>query len=66
MSLDKKCTKRKKIIDKLRREGYFCVGDIVPVMIKRVATESNYIACKFCKGYYSKRGLRKHAKKVLL
>lgn len=63
MSLDKKCKKRQKLIDKLRREGDFCVGDTVPVMIKRNATETNYIACKFCKGYYSKRSLRKHAKK---
>lgn len=61
--LPKKSIKRKKLIDKLRREGDFCTSSIVPVMIPVDNSDVDYIACKFCRGYYSRKSLRRHAKK---
>ncbi|CAH0549496.1 unnamed protein product [Brassicogethes aeneus] len=62
LSLDKKSSKRKKLLDKIRREGDFSSSEIVPVMRKERDVNS-YIVCTFCKGYYSKRSLRSHAKR---
>lgn len=59
--LNKKSSKRKKLIDKLRREGDFCTSKIVPVMNQDKVLE-NFVACKFCRGYYSNKSLRRHAK----
>lgn len=62
LSMDKKSLNRKKIIDKLRREGDFCTSSVVPVMnANKERTE--YIPCKFCRGYYAPKSLRRHAKK---
>lgn len=55
--------KRKKLLDKLRREGDFCTSAIVPVMVSGNKSDVNYIVCKFCRGYYSRKCLRRHAKK---
>lgn len=62
LSLDKTSIKRRKLIDKLRKEGDFSTSEVVPVM-KIEGNSNNHIVCKFCRGYYSKRGLRRHAKK---
>ncbi|CAH0546984.1 unnamed protein product [Brassicogethes aeneus] len=61
MSLDKKSSKRKKLLDKIRREGDFSSSEIVPVM-KLQHPVNDYIVCTFCRGYYSKTSLRKHTK----
>ncbi|KAI4468090.1 hypothetical protein MML48_2g00016491 [Holotrichia oblita] len=62
MSVARNSTRRKKLIDRLRREGDFTTSKIIPVM-KADNDSRNYIACKFCSGYYSAKSLRKHAKK---
>nr|CAI5862365.1 unnamed protein product [Callosobruchus analis] len=62
MALEKHSLERKKLIDKLRREGEFVSSERVPVMQKNVAPE-NLIVCVFCRGYYSTKSLRRHAKK---
>lgn len=63
MSLEKKQKNRKKIIDKLRREGDFSTTNIVPVMKIKESHRKNYICCKFCRGYYASKSLRRHVKK---
>lgn len=63
MALDKNSKDRKKIIDKLRREGDFCTTNIVPVMSLARNSTDNYICCKFCRGYYASKSLRRHVKK---
>lgn len=62
MQMDKKSKKRKEAINKLRKEGDFCANEIVPVSMIRTA-DPNYIACKYCRGFYSKKSLRRHVKK---
>lgn len=61
MCLQKNSKKRKKLIDKIRREGDFCSSSIVPVM-QQERDINDFIVCKFCKGYYSKKSLRRHVK----
>ncbi|KAK4886713.1 hypothetical protein RN001_002984 [Aquatica leii] len=61
--LNKKSKKRKKLLDRLRREGDFISTEIVPVLKIENKQTTDYIACKFCKGYYSKKCLRRHVKK---
>lgn len=63
MNLDKKSVIRLKLIDKLRREGDFCTTNIIPVKLIKDKETSDYIPCKFCRGYYARRSLRRHAKK---
>ncbi|KAI4463055.1 hypothetical protein MML48_4g00003148 [Holotrichia oblita] len=63
LSLEKQSLKRKKLIAKLRREGDFRSSNIVPVMDRNNKFETNYIPCKFCRGYYSHRSLQRHTKK---
>lgn len=60
--LDKNSKKRKKLIDRLRREGDFSTSKIVPVLSSKKSSNL-YIVCKFCRGYYSGKNLRRHAKK---
>lgn len=55
--------KRKKLLDKLRREGDFSSSAVVPVIPKIGKNSADYIVCKFCKGFYSKLCLSKHTKK---
>lgn len=62
LSLEKKSLQRKKLIDKLRREGDFCTSNIIPVMNSN-KNKADYLPCKFCRGYYSRKCLRRHAKK---
>ncbi|KAK4886600.1 hypothetical protein RN001_002871 [Aquatica leii] len=52
--LNKKSKKRKKLLDRLRREGDFISTEIVPVLKIENKQTTDYIASKFCKGYYSK------------
>lgn len=61
MSLEKKSQKRKKLIDKLRREGDFSTSTIVPVLSSK-KSKDEYLICIFCRGYYAKK-MRRHAKK---
>lgn len=62
IALKKRSQKRKKLIDKLRREGDFSTSTIVPVLsLKRCLDD--YLVCIFCRGYYAKKNLRRHAKK---
>ncbi|GLV33464.1 hypothetical protein CBL_20201, partial [Carabus blaptoides fortunei] len=63
MVLKRNSKNRKKIIDRLRREGDFCTTNIVPVMNKTGISPNNYICCKYCRGYYIKASLRRHVKK---
>lgn len=63
LSLEKQSPKRKKLIAKLRQEGDFRSCNIVPVMDRNNKFETNYIPCKFCRGYYSHRTLQRHTKK---
>lgn len=63
LNLKKKSKKRKKLIDKLRREGDFCTSNVIPVMCLEKKGKEEYIVCKFCYGYYSRKSLRRHAKK---
>ncbi|KAG5867018.1 hypothetical protein JTB14_006806 [Gonioctena quinquepunctata] len=61
LCLDKTSTKRKKLIDKIRREGDFCTAETIPVM-QQNKEPTEFILCKFCMGYYSQKCLRRHAK----
>ncbi|KAJ8967721.1 hypothetical protein NQ314_002667 [Rhamnusium bicolor] len=63
MILPRNSTKRKKLINKLRHDGDFCSSEIVPVLRAPDKDLSSYIVCKFCRGYYSRKSLRRHAKK---
>lgn len=62
MSLKKNSQKRKKLLDKLRREGDFSTSTIVPVLTSNKSND-DYLICIFCRGYYTKKNLRRHAKK---
>ncbi|XP_050519622.1 uncharacterized protein LOC126893457 isoform X1 [Diabrotica virgifera virgifera] len=70
LSLDKKDPKRKYFIDKIRKEGDFCIGKSVPVFRRNVlsnsdesSTNSNMLPCIHCKGYYAKKSLRRHIRR---
>ncbi|KAF5298979.1 hypothetical protein FQR65_LT19551 [Abscondita terminalis] len=63
MALEKHSKDRKKYIDKLRKEGDFSTSNIVPVMKLEECSKNNYICCKFCRGYYTSKSLRRHVKK---
>ncbi|KAF5307703.1 hypothetical protein FQR65_LT18362 [Abscondita terminalis] len=72
LSLSISDPKRKQIINKIRKEGDFVTGDVVPVQIKEIPnnkTNSNdnnlckLLPCIHCKGYYAKRTLRRHVKR---
>ncbi|KAG5874174.1 hypothetical protein JTB14_011794 [Gonioctena quinquepunctata] len=47
LCLDKTSTKRKKLIDKIRREGDFCTAETIPVM-QQNKEPTEFILCKFC------------------
>lgn len=63
LSLPPKSLKRKKLLDKVRKEGDFCTSSVVPVLNIPTKQSSEYIICVFCMGYYSRKSLRKHVKK---
>ncbi len=59
----KKTQDRKRAIDKLRKEGDFCSSSIVPVLKVKGTDANGYLPCKFCRGYYYKKSLRRHVKR---
>lgn len=61
LCLDKNSIKRKKLIDKIRREGDFCTSSAIPVM-RQDKPLTEFTVCKFCRGYYSNKSLRRHTK----
>lgn len=63
LCLNKNSIKRKKLIDKLRREGDFTSAKIIPVLNPPDRNAIDHIVCKFCRGYYSRKCLRRHVKK---
>lgn len=54
LHLQKSNIQRKNIIDKIRKEGDFCSGAIIPVQDKKRRiineNESNFLPCIHCKG----------------
>lgn len=69
LALEVKNKKRKILFNKLRNKGNFikstCEGTIVPVRKAVMNVEpstSNYLPCKFCKGFYCKKFLSRHVK----
>ncbi|KAL3275245.1 hypothetical protein HHI36_020014 [Cryptolaemus montrouzieri] len=68
MSMDKNDPLKRKIIEKIRKEGDFFSGKYVPVK-KRSKCDGEYnrnlIPCIHCKGYYSRRTLRLHVKRCI-
>lgn len=77
MSKDKSNPERKQIIDKIRKEGDFCSGEPVPVQGKKNSrlekigvgyyeSKSSLLPCIHCRGYYSKKYLRRHVKRCHL
>lgn len=66
MSLEKKSRQRKKILDKLRRQGDFSTSKVVPVKNMKNISSNNYICCIFCRGYYKSTSLGRHSKNCFL
>ncbi|XP_072399761.1 uncharacterized protein [Diabrotica undecimpunctata] len=62
LSVKKNSKERKTLIDKLRREGDFITGEMVPVRLNKINASST-IVCIFCRGYYSSKTLRRHVKR---
>lgn len=79
LAMDKTNPNRKKIIDKIRKEGDFCSGEAVPVQEKKGKRTSmgnrdenlnedntstcSLLPCTHCRGYYAKKTLRRHVKR---
>lgn len=53
---------RKKLIDKIRKEGHFCTSEVITIQQLQIIEKDNYVPCLFCKGYYARKSLRRHAK----
>ncbi|VEN35544.1 unnamed protein product, partial [Callosobruchus maculatus] len=65
LSMDNKDPMRKRIIDTLRKEGDFTSGKYVPVQGGR-RLESCELPCTHCRGYYSRKTLRRHVNRCSL
>ncbi|CAG9763774.1 unnamed protein product [Ceutorhynchus assimilis] len=73
LALKKGDKRRKNLFNKLRNEGNFmkstCGENIVPIRkpVGNIAqpTQSTYLPCKYCKGFYKKEALYRHVKKCV-
>lgn len=79
LAMDKNNPNRKKLIDKIRKDGDFCSGQAIPVQEKKKKYASvenggeklnedntstcNLLPCTHCRGYYAKKTLRRHVKR---
>ncbi|KRT84835.1 hypothetical protein AMK59_2398 [Oryctes borbonicus] len=67
LALDKTDFNRKRMIGRLRKEGNFYAGDVVPVQIKKTqmleANSCGLMPCTHCKGYYARKSLRRHVQR---
>ncbi|KAF5308222.1 hypothetical protein FQR65_LT18254 [Abscondita terminalis] len=63
--LEKKNPVRTQLINKLRKEGDFIHGTLVPVQDKQRGETNKHdvLPCIHCKGYYLKSSLRRHIKR---
>lgn len=53
LNLNKNDPKRKHLVNKMRKEGDFCTGDIIPVQSEKVTSSGagcNLLPCTSCKG----------------
>ncbi|XP_074035383.1 uncharacterized protein [Leptinotarsa decemlineata] len=71
LALDKKDPNRKRIINKIRKEGDFISGNCIPVQKRKFdnnkgASSDTLLPCIHCKGYYMKNTLRRHVARCSL